>query len=193
MRRLTTVAILALVCSTAEAQRSPYRSVRVRSCPYADSLLGPLRDDYRGQVRAFYHKERDSTYLLSGGEAEKPRITISIKLAGQRPARAPVAQVAAFLRGAEASLVETTRDALEVTLVLDDTVTVQPEAAALGTFIGPKEMIVLPVSALLPMDDLLRAARAQRIAVNAKVATIAFTPTERQELRAIIRTAVCPP
>ena len=186
------LALAAVLCtSAAEAQPSPYRAIKVRSCPSADSLLGPLRDDYRGVVRGFYHKERDTTYLVSG--AGKPRVSISIKFAGHGPTRDPEAQVAAFFRGGEASLVEATRDSLAVTLVLDDSATIQPAAVAMGTFVGPKEMIVIPVSALLPIDDLVKAARARQIRFDARVVSKPFAQSDRQELRAILRVAVCPP
>lgn len=167
--------------------------MKVRSCAYADSVLGPIRDDYRADVRGFYHREKDSTYLVTGVEQERPRINISIKLPGQRPARDPAAQLVFYLRGGEAQAVGALGKTPAVLLVLNDSVTIEPSAVALGTFVGPKDApVTLPMSVLLLADDLVSMAQARTIVMNAEVVKLSLTPEERRELRAIVRVAICP-
>jgi hypothetical protein len=188
------LAVVALGASGVEAQSSPYRSVRVRSCSYADSLLGPLKDDFRGEVRSYYNKERDTTYYLAGADDGKPpRITNSAKAQGQGPVRDVAVQFAVFLRGNEAQVVAaaSSKGPVDVTLVLDDSVTVAPASTALGRFEGPRNMMTLPVSALLEGEELRRVAAAQRIIVHAGPLPVAVTNDERRRLRALIRVAVC--
>ena len=99
-----------------------------------------------------------------------------------------------MLRGGEAEIMSASKEPLTVTLVLNDSVTIAPASVALGTFIAPKYApLVLPVSALLLADDLLSAAQARTIVVNAGVVPVTVTPDERRQLRAILRVAVCPP
>ena len=182
-----------LVSSVAQAQIAPYRSVRVRSCPYADTLLGPMKDDFRGSVRGFYHKERDSTYYVTGEEGKRPSVTSSLKHAGKGPVRDLAIQMAVFLRGGQAQLVSAASEKgpVDVTFLVDDSVTVAPASTALGRFEGPKEMITLPASALLEGADLLTVARAQRIVMNAGPLPVKITNDERRDLRALVRVAVC--
>jgi hypothetical protein len=183
---------LTLCATEIHAQRSPYRDVKIRSCAYADSVLGPMRDDYRADVRAFYHKENDSTYLVAGVEQDRPRLNVSIKLSGQRPTRDPAAQLVFYLRGSEAKLVGGLGRPPVVSLVLEDSVPIEPAAVALGTFVGPKNApVTLPLSVLLLADDLARVARAGAVVLNADVVRIPLSPEERREVRAILRVSLC--
>lgn len=177
-----------------QGQGRPYRPVGVRSCPYADSLLGPLGDDVRGAVRGFYHEERDTSYFVTGvGGVKPPDITSSAKLAGRGPDRDPAIQLTAFLRDRDArTLAEASRNGpVQVTFVLDDSVTVYPASTALGRLEGDAKVMTLPASARLAGDELRKVARARRILMKAGPAAVLFSD-ERRELRALIRVAVCP-
>jgi hypothetical protein len=193
MRRVALVAALVLCAGDVAAQQSPYKRIKVRSCAYADSLLGPARDDTRGNVRGFHHKEKDSTYLITGEDAKRPHINFAFKIAGQRPTRDPAAQLVLWLRGdTTAAIAGVTSPA--VNLLLDDSVTVVPAAVAVGRFEGPAYApVILPVSALIAADDLMSIAQAKTIAVWVEKLGQHLSQNERRDLRASIRVAVCPP
>lgn len=194
MKRLALAAALTLRAAEAAAQRSPYRDVKVKSCAYADSVLGPIRDDYRAEVRGFHHKERDSTYLVSGVEQALPRVNISIKVPGQRPTLDPAAQLVFYLRGGEAQVVGALGRTPALTFLLNDSATVLPAATALGTFVGPKNApVTLPLSALLLVEDLVAVALARSVVVDAEVVKVTLSPDERRAFRAIVRVALCAP
>lgn len=194
MRAIVACVLGLLAASSVHGQSGPYRSLRVRSCPYADSLLGPITDDFRGAVRGFYHKERDTTYLVTDAGGKRPNITSSARFAGTAPARGVAIQLTAFLRGPEAQHVAAAsrNGPVDVTLVLDDSMAVVPASTALGTYAGPVEMISLPASALLEGEELRKVANARTIVVKAGQASVRFTNDERRELRAIVRVASCP-
>ena len=194
--RATVVCVLGfLATSGLRAQNSPYRPMRVRSCPSADSLLGPIKDDHRGEVRGFYHQERDTTYLVTAKDGKRPSVTHSTKFAGRTPPGAVAIQLAAFFRGpaAEELFAASKNGPVDVTLLLDDSIAIAPASTALGTYAGPMRMITLPASALLEGDDLLKVAAARSVVVKAGPASVKLTNDERRELRAIIRVAACPP
>ncbi|MGH7677372.1 MAG: hypothetical protein ACRENU_02825 [Gemmatimonadaceae bacterium] len=191
--RLLAVAVAATLCASHLGAQG-YRPVRVRSCPYADSLLGPIRDDYRSEVQGLFYKERDSTYLLAGTEVGRPpRVNISIKLHGERPTRDPAAQLVVYLRDRDARTISEATDSLVVAIVLDDSVSVQPAVAARGTYEGPPRMMVVPVSALIRADDLLSVTQAKRVVVKAGPVTVPLSSDERRSVRALLRVAICPP
>ena len=189
------VLLVVLGASNVDAQGSRYQALKVRSCAYADSLLGPVRDDTRAEVQGFYHTERDSTYLISGAARKnRPSVHASIKLAGQRPTRSPSAQIAVYLRGDDATLIQASSSKPVVTMQLNDSVTIEPADAALGTFIGPTGVpVTLPVSALVLADDLLSVAEARAVVMNVGPLAVTFSPDERRAVRALLRVAVCPP
>lgn len=185
---------LALSATQVGAQGSPYKTAKVRSCPYADSLLGPMKDDSRGKVRVFHHKEKDSTFLVTGAGDVPMVFLVSMKMAGQRPTRDPDVQVTLYLRGKPEEIRSAVTDPPVVTLVLDDSLVIEPTEVGLGRWEGPKEMpVTLPISALLPVDDITRVATARKIAFRTGPLTLAMSTSERRELRAAIRVAVCPP
>lgn len=194
MRAIVACVLWLLAASSVQAQSSPYRSMRVRSCPYADSLLGPIRDDFRGAVRGFYHRERDTTYLVTDAGGKRPNVTSSARYAGAAPTRGVAIQLTAFLRGPEAQqvLAASKNGPVDVTLALDDSMTIVPASTALGTYAGPIEMISLPASALLEGVELLKVANARSIVVRAGQAFVRLSNDERRELRAIVRVASCP-
>ena len=190
--RLFAVAVATSLCASHLGAQG-YRPVKVRSCPYADSLLGPIRDDYRSEVQGLYHKERDSTYLLAGSEGSRPpKLNVSIKLQGKRPTRDPAAQLVVYMREGDARAVSST-DSLAVTVAVNDTTTVSPAATAKGTFVGPERAMVIPVSALILSDDLLTLTQARKIVVNAGPVAVPLSGDERRSIRAILRVAICPP
>ena len=191
MRRVGVVVVAMLCVSNLGAQG--YRPVKVRSCPYGDSLLGPLRDDSRSEVQGFYHKDRDSTYLLAGSEGSRPpKLNVSIKLEGERPTRDPAAQLVVYMREGNARAIAAL-DSIPVAIAINDTTAVNPAASAKGTFVGPARFMVIPVSALIRSDDLLTLTQARKIVVNAGPVAVPLSDDERRSIRAILRVAVCPP
>ena len=191
--KLSLVAAATVLCaSTLDAQG--YRPMKVRSCAFADSLLGPMRDDSKADIQGFHHEERDSTYLLATTKRKnRLHLNVSIKLPGKRPTREPAAQIATFLRDDDGRVIQASQDEPIVTLVVDDSVKIQPAAAAKGTFVGPANKVLLPVSALVLADDLLRIALAHNVVMNVNAITIPFSDDERRAVRAAVRVAVCPP
>jgi hypothetical protein len=193
MRRIMVCLLGLLAASRVEGQTNPYREMNVRSCPYADSLLGPIKDDHRGDVRGFYHTERDTTYLVTWSGGKLPNVTSSTKFAGKVSPRGIAIQLSAYVRGPEGERLYAAAKTgpVDVTLVADDSITVAPATTALGTYVGPMRMISLPVSALLEGDELLKVANARHVVVKAGPASVKLSNDDRRELRAIIRVVAC--
>jgi hypothetical protein len=189
--RIAAISLVLIGASSAMGQ-TPYKDLKVKSCPAADSLLGSLEDDGKGSVRGFHHQERDTTYLFVGAE-RRPRFTATMKFAGQRPTRSPAMQLDLWFRGKDA---EAIKDIPSVTLVLDDSIDIVLDEVRLGTFVGPDRPSnvtpVQPVSALLQPAVAVRALRARTIAVRVDAFEVRLSPSERRDMRALLRVAVCP-
>jgi hypothetical protein len=176
-----------------DAQQSPYRSLDVRSCPFADSLLGPLADDSKGNVRGRYLSERDSTYLTTTRERGRLRVFFGIKFVGPRPTRSPAAQLNIMFRGADGRKLAALPATPSVVIILDGSATLELTSVVKGTFVGPEYApVTLPVSALIPSDDLVRVAQAAKIAVRVGSADVTLSRAERRDLRGLVRVSVCP-
>lgn len=191
MRRITLV--LLVICGASSAAAQSYLPLRVRSCAYADSLMGPVKDEGRADILGVYDGDRDTTFLVTESRTNRrPRITTSIKFAGKRPTRAPLTQLIAYLRGQDAKTALSLAGPPAVTLRLDDSVAIGVATVAFGRFEGPGTGVSIPLSALVPAPDLLSMAQAKTIVLDAEVVKIEFTAEERRSLRAVTRVALCP-
>ena len=179
--------------SSVQPHGSRYSAIRVRSCPLADKLLGPLRDDAQGAVRGYYDSERDTSYFETGIAGRRPEVTSSTKFTGRGPVREPVIRIVGIVRGDQAEkLAEESRGGpVRLTFVLDDSVTIYPASWAAGRLEGEANARELRISALLKGEDLIKVAAAQIIVMRVGLAGLQLS-YERNELRALIRVVVCP-
>jgi hypothetical protein len=167
--------------------------LRVRSCTYADSIMGPMKDDGRADILGVYDGDRDTTFLVTESRGNRrPRVTTSIKLAGKRPSRTPLTQLIVYLRGDDAKAALALAGPPAVTLRLDDSVAINVGTVAFGKFEGPGTGVSIPLSALIPAPDLLSMVQAKAIVLDAEVFRLEFTADERRGLRAVTRVALCP-
>jgi len=166
--------------------------VDVRSCPAADSVLGPAADDTKGRVRGLYGPESDSTFLVTGLEHTLGRVSFSTKFQGARPTREPTATLIVMFRGNDARTVKESPTTPRVTLLLDDSVTIQPAPVLKGQLVGPQTLTLMPLSALVLPAEWVRLAQASEITVHVDNIVMRLTGDERRDLRALYRVAVCP-
>ena len=185
--------VLLAFCAASPAAAQGFLPVKVRSCAYADSIMGPMKDDGRADILGVHDGDRDTTFLVTESRGNRrPRITVSIKLAGKRPTRAPVTQLIAYLRGDDAKAALALAGPPAVTLRLDDSVAINVGTVAFGKFEGPGTGVSIPLSALIPANDLMSMAQAKAIILDAEVFKLEFTAEERRALRAVTRVALCP-
>ena len=191
VRRSAFVLILVLCVSSAGAQG--FLPVRVRSCAYADSAIGPIRDDARADILGIHDRDRDTTFLVNESRGnQRPRVTVSIRLPGKRPTREPTAQLIVYLRGNEAKAVGALVGPPAIALRLDDSVAINLGTVAMGKFEGPSSAVVIPLSAFISPPNLMSMAQARAIVLDGEVFTLELTAEERRALRAVTRVALCP-
>ncbi len=90
-------------------QSPPLRQLKVASCPAADSLLGPPRQDRDGAVRGSYDAAQDSTFLVTGTgrlpDARRPDdyiFSVVVRFEGRALSDYPAAQFNVLVRGSNA-------------------------------------------------------------------------------------------
>lgn len=193
MRLRLAIALGLLTVTSLEAQSRPYRLLPALSCPYADRLLGPLKEDSMFEFREFYDAGRDSSYLVTGSSRLKSAIYMgSIEFAGRGPVRRPAMHFTYFLHGGDAQkIADVTRyGPVQLTFVLDDSSTVYPRATV-GHLERTSRDTTLVVTALLKNDEALQITRARVVFVQ--LGPLAYVLSEYQsELKVLIRAAVCP-
>jgi len=186
---------LMLALSSAKAQKDERREIRVKSCPAADSVLGPIGDDAKSPVTSMYFGARDSTWLTTARENANLSLDFHTKLAGVPPTTEPEIQMSKIFRDAFGALLYRTTAPVKVSFILQDT-TFDAALADRGQFYGPGNHIAMPVSALIAPWQIGAIAQSKqaviRYASGDAHADVKLGNGERRALRALYRAAVCP-
>ncbi len=174
--------------------QSPYRPVRIPSCPLADSLLGPKGGDGRGDLRGFYSETEDVGRLVAGGPfspLSRSGLQADVTFFGRGPYPSPDPTVTIFLRAPEAFPYLDGARASPAHVRLDDSITLGPYPVTIGSYVGPRDHVVLPLSIHLAHGDFLRTVQARRIAIVVDDRVRQLDDGARRSLRALYRTSVC--
>ena len=189
-----TSALAALVLLTtfgeaaAQGTRPSLHRIAVRSCGTADSLVGPL-EDTRAWVRGSYDPRSDSTWLVSGDMVFSTHAMVTFP--GRRLIGYPAAQLNVVVREQAARLLLSAPDPLPTSLVLDDSVVLQPTVVVKGTYVGPGEPTVAPIIMGLRDIEFLQLARARRALVNIDDIKLRLGKETLRDIAALYRVALC--
>src|SRR5580765_3172989 len=157
MRNTNVLTMLMLAAAAQLAAQAP-RDIHPHSCARADSLLPPHSDALKGHVRVTYLQAADSTRL---GTGDPLTARASAMMAGHGPAPTPVAQLTLLLRSGEADVVARGEQPPVVTLVTDDSASLELSPIQFGTFVAmgptapPRQIVRVPLSAELDPPDLI--------------------------------------
>jgi hypothetical protein len=192
MRRLTLCIVLAVAAPLAlGAQWRGAKSVRPTSCSLADSLIGPIRD--KAMVRTNYLISGDSSTLSSGVLSTSGLGMIGVlALRGRGPTPYPTPSLNFTVgRSRLATTLVRSQAPAYLTLVLDDSITLDLGRVPVGTYRGPAAMAVVPMTVhLLPTWAIMVArARTAKLHIDGEVLSV-----RRQDLRefaALYRFATC--
>jgi len=197
MRASLAVALVFLTATAVLAQDGPFRPVPVRSCPDADSLLGPPGDDAQVTVQGFYDMERNTSYFVAGniGDPQNMSLRVSTKFAGMGPARGPGIQISVFLIGRDNRVVaELSKNGpVRTVFILNDSVTIYPRSTGPERFESGATTLTPSAGAVFEIADLLKVLAAAKAHVRVGPFAYQFGDILRREIRAMIRVAVCPP
>ncbi len=148
----------------------------------------------QGHVRVTYLPGADSTRLGTGAPLTAGA---SATMAGHGPAPAPVAELTVFLHSGEADIVERGEQPPVVTLVTDDSGSLELSPIQFGTFrsVGPtappRQIVRVPLSAELDAPDLVAIARSQHAAIHVGSISIPLRDGDRRDITALYVAMVC--
>ena len=107
------------------------------------------------------------------------------------PIQDPVAQLTVLLERRDALIVQRGPQPPEVMLIIDDSLPRALDPVLVGAFQGPSHLLILPVSAALPSEDLLAFARARRSVVRIGSVPVSVGNGDRRNIAALYMAALC--
>ena len=143
-----------------------YHPVTIKSCPVADSLLGPKGADGRGEVIGRYDRDDDVSTLVGGNAIPKrSRVPFEARVTffGRGPYPVPDPQMDIYLSGEDAYPYVDGAEPPAAIVRLDDSVTLGPFTVVAGTYEGPRSHAIVPLSFRLVHADFLRLVQAETI------------------------------
>jgi len=171
-----------------------YRPVTIKSCPLADSLLGPKGADGRGEVTGRYDRDDDVSTLLGGGVfPRQSRVPLEARVTfyGRGPYPVPDPQMVIYLSGEDAYPYVDGVEPPAAIVRLDDSVTLGPFTVVAGSYEGPRSHAIIPLSFRLVHADFLRLVQAETIELLLGDHHFALDPPARATLRGLYRVAAC--
>ena len=177
------------------AAQSPFKPVTVQSCAPADSLLGPIGDDRRSIVRAYYSHSIDSTRLVAGpergyrfAEQRAPLILAMTSYRGHTPTTYPHADFAFTIFGADAAAVARPTG-VPVVLTLDES-SFQLDSLVAVPSQSPVGMTVY-INLQVAPNFFFALAGARRATFQIGKVRANLSPRELQDVRGMYRVALC--
>jgi hypothetical protein len=168
--------------------------VRVRSCPAADSVLGPIEGDSRGEVRATYAPDQGASWVLAGpmpGWSTSSDMSASVRVAGHGPMAEPSVLLVYFLLGREATAYYDGAAVTPLRLVLDDSLPVEPDSVIQGSYSGARAFAKVPLSLRLSHAQFLQVLQAHSLELQIAATRHRLSRSTRTNLRALYRVVVC--
>ena len=171
-----------------------YHPVTIKSCPVADSLLGPKGADGRGEVIGRYDRDDDVSTLVGGNAIPKrSRVPFEARVTfyGRGPYPVPDPQMDIYLSGEDAYPYVDGAEPPAAIVRLDDSVTLGPFTVVAGTYEGPRSHAIVPLSFRLVHADFLRLVQAEKIELSLGEHHFPLDPPARATLRGLYRVAAC--
>lgn len=170
-------------------------SVKVGSCPLADSVQGPLQ----GKTRKIAALRRpDSPILLLdvssdqvGQGLSSPQVRFSLRASPAPQGTTPGAYLTLLIPGDAGKRILAAKEAPPLTLELADSVLLQPSKVSVGTYDGPPSFVMAPVSAQLAPNSLLAVVKSDSLAIRAGRLLLRPSPSFRERLRDSYRVTMC--
>lgn len=192
MRSLLSLSALLIFASPCQGQRGRPMSIQVRSCPVADSLLGPMRKT--GSVWATFRPGVDSGELnTAGSEILAHPVTFSASLPhtsrNPTPYPAPVLNFVIHEQPLATAILGGHTPALA--LLLDDSTRIDLGAPFVGQFRGPAAVAAAPLTVTSLPAWALTLARAGRAWLVVDSAKLRIEPPDLGDYQALYRAAVC--
>ena len=189
----------ALVLTFVLQQSPPLRQLKVASCPAADSLLGPPRQDRDGAVRGSYDAAQDSTFLVTGTgrlpDARRPDdyiFSVVVRFEGRALSDYPAAQFNVLVRGSNALRILADSVPPPLTLRVDDSLTYTFASPLRGRYAGPTAAAFAPLSVPLTAPTFLAVAKARKAYVQLnRDYPVPLDYTTARDLKALYRVATC--
>jgi len=191
---LLTLLTLSVATSGRAQSFNRYRPVTIKSCPLADSLLGPKGADDRGEVTGRYDRDDDVSTLLGGGVfPRQSRVPLEARVTfyGRGPYPVPDPQMVIYLSGEDAYPYVDGVEPPAAIVRLDDSVTLGPFTVVAGSYEGPRSHAIIPLSFRLVHADFLRLVQAETIELLLGDHHFALDPPARATLRGLYRVAAC--
>jgi hypothetical protein len=171
-----------------------YRPVTIKSCPVADSLLGPKGGDGRGEVTGRYDRDDDVSSLIGGSAFPKwSRVPLEARVTfyGRGPYPVPDPQMVIYLSGKDAYPYVDGAEPPAAIARLDDSVTLGPFTVVAGTYEGARSHALIPLSFRLAHADFLQLVKAEKIELLLGEHHFPLDPPARATLRGLYRVAAC--
>jgi hypothetical protein len=187
--------VLFALVAFAQEGAAQARDVKVRHCAAADSVLGRKSDAWKGDVRVRIDSAREIIQVVTDPGNRPPSFTGSAQVDGRTWIGVPPLALHVFVRGKEAEGLDRLGRDPVVTLVVDDSVTVETGAVKLGIFLAPRnyprDFFTIPVSTLLLPTSFLSLARARSAYVRVEQAKVSATKTELRNIGALYAVLAC--
>jgi hypothetical protein len=196
--RITLLLLSAGLTAALGAQQRNFRSVKVGSCPSADSVIGKVKDDWDGQVYGYYDPQGDSTSLWSGTmmiyDEQETWVSAGWRFMGKAPRDFPSPVLGVMVRGKKWHQVLDAASPPSISLVLDDSILIAFPPPLRGTYQGPEraEREIIPLSVTLTALQYQGLARAKKVVVRVGTTELLLGRQDRHDLRALYRVASCP-
>jgi len=196
--RITLLLLSAGLTAALSAQQRNFRSVKVGSCPSADSVIGKMKDDWDGQVYGYYDPQGDSTSLWSGTmmiyDEQDTWVSAGWRFTGKAPRDFPRPLLGVMVRGRKWHQVLDASSPPPIDLVLDDSILIAFPPTLRGTYEGAEraDRVVIPLSVNLTDLQFRGVVRAKKILVRVGTTILELGRQDRHDLRALYRVASCP-
>jgi len=164
---------------------------RPKSCALADSLLGPMRGN--ASVYTDYKPSGDTSYLQSGrGGPAKLRLVGVLLFPGRGPVPFPAPTLNFVVgRGRLASSLVMGPGNPDITLFLNDTIPLHVGSVPVGTYNGPTEAAIAPITVYALPAWALSLARARTATLKIDSTTLPISQSDLREFEALYRVATC--
>ena len=196
--RVTILFLSLSLAASLPAQQRAFRTVTVRTCPSADSVLGPMKDDWDAQVFGYYDPQGDSTSLWSGSmlmtEDQEWWVSAGWRFSGKAPRDYPRPVLGVMVRGKRWHQALDAGTPPPISLVLDDSILIAFPPPLRGTYQGPEraDRVIIPLSVNLTDLQFLGVTRARKVAVRVGPSELVLGRQDRHDLRGLYRVAACP-